>query len=260
MATSKKPAVQSVQNDQTVSFASLSDLGFKQSANDDVLGSMARYALEQFGAGFPEMSPRDEEHKAKIEELYNGYLSHFATLRKPVTYIILDKGPVAQWVAEADHNKDAKGERYTINVHAVMAHSQQLFGKFKNGDATAEIMPKSWQPGYHAIAADIRKAVSTHQSRQFSNLKNRAKLIQRPNGTERKRDATKDIAVRIKAEQEALFKSCRTARDSRGDVTADPDRMTLGFELFNAIYFSDYDIPTVRKMFVEMIAKLKHQQ
>ena len=259
MATSKKTATQSA---SFASFASISDLGFKQSQLNATLDDMARYALEQFGAGFPEMSPNDEEHKAKIEELYNGYLSHFATLpnRKPVTYIILDKGAVAQWVAEADHNKDTKAERFTVNVHAVMAHSQQLFGKFKNGDASAEIMPKSWQPGYHAIAADIRKAVSTHQSRRFKELKRKAKEIQNPNGTERKRDATKDIAVRIKAEQEALFKSCRTARDSRGDVTADPDRMTLGFELFNAIYFSDYDIPTVRKMFSEMIAKLKHQQ
>jgi len=256
MATSKKPAVQSA------SFASISDLGFKQSALNATLDDMARYALEQFGAGFPEMSPRDEEHKAKIEELYNGYLSHFATLpsRQPVTYLILDKGPVAQWVAEASHNKDTKAERYTVSVHAVMAHSQQLFGKFKNGDASAEIMPKSWQPGYHAIAADIRKDVQTHQSRRFNDLKKKAKEIQNPNGTERKRDATKDIAKRIKDEQEALMKSCRTARDSRGDVTANPDRLALGFELFNTVYFSEYDIPTVRKMFIEMIAKLKHQQ
>lgn len=254
MATSKKPAVQSV------SFASISDLGFKQSQLNATLDDMARYALEQFGAGFPEMSPRDEEHATKIEELYSGYLSHFATLRKPVTYLILDKGPVAQWVAEADHNKDAKADRHTVNVHAVMAHSQQLFGKFKNGDASAEIMPKSWQPGYHAIAADIRKAVSTHQSRRFTELKKKAKELLNPEGTARTRSATKDMGVKIKDVQADLIKSCRNARDGRGDVTADPDRMTLGFELFNAIYFSDYDIPTVRKMFTEMIAKLKHQQ
>lgn len=251
MASNKKPAVQSV------SFASISDLGFKQSALNATLDDMARYALEQFGPDFPDMSPRDEERATQIEELYNGYLSHFATLRKPVTYIILDKGSVAQWVAEADHNKDAKGERYTISVHAVMAHSQQLFGKFKNGDATAEIMPKSWQPGYHEIASGIRKAVSTHQSRRFTELKKKAKELLNPDGTARTRSATKDMGVKIKDVQADLIKSCKNARDGRGDVTADPDRMMLGFELFNAIYFSEYDIPTVRKMFSEMIAKLK---
>lgn len=255
MATKKIEAVQS-----DTAYASLADLGFKQANLDATFGGMAEYALKAFGNSFPSMKRSDSDNAEKIGELMSGYLSYWAAMpaNKPTVYILLENGQTATWVPETSSNKDAKGERYTVSAHAVMAQSQQLFGKFKNGDASADVMPKSWQPGYHAIAKLIRDRFSTYASKKFGDLQNKARDILNPEGITRKRGATADTAVRVKKEQDKALKSCNVAK-TRGDVTAFPDRMALGFEIFNDIYSSKVDILKIKTkwslMFKELSAK-----
>lgn len=256
----KDLAVQPATDVAPVSYASLSDLGFKQANLDATFGGMAEYALKAFGSSFPTIKRSDSGNAEKIGELMSGYLSYWATLpaNQPMTYVIVEGGQRATWVPETDANKDAKGERYTVSAHAVMAHSQQLFGKFKNADASADVMPKSWQAGYHAIAKLIRDRFSTYSSKKFKDLQDRANEILNPEGKARTRSATADTVDRVKKEQEKAMKSCKVAKE-RGDVTAFPDRMALGFSIFNDVYTSKVDIEKVRVkwslMFKELSAK-----
>ena len=243
-----------------VSIASLSDLGFKHGQLDATLGSYAEYALSSkgFGSSFPTMKKNDPAIAEKVAELASGYLSYWATLPRntPTVYIIVEAGQTATWVPETPANKDAKGERVEITAHTVMAHSQQAFGKFKNADASADVMPKSWQTGYHAIAEKIRKGFSTYMSKKFADLQDKAREIQNPDGTPRKRGATLDQTVAIKKKQEAMVKSCKVAK-TRGDVTAFPERMELGFSIFNEVYGSTVPVETIRAAWAAMVKDLK---
>ena len=243
-------------------YASLADLGFKQAQINATLQGMAEFALSPkgFGPKFPTIKKSDKDYTEQIGELTAGYLSYWATLPRnmPTTYIILEEGQRATWVPETSSNKDAKGERVQVTAHTVMAHSQQMFGKFKNGDASAEVMPKSWQPGYHTIAKLIRDRFSTYTSDRFSELQKTAARILNPEGVTRTRSATADMVVRLKKDQDTLTKNCKVAKE-RGDVTAFPDRMALGFSIFNDVYNSKVDLEKVRVkwslMFKELSAK-----
>ena len=237
---------------------SLSDLGFKHGQLDATLGSYAEYALKVFGSSFPTMKRNDPDHAEKVGELASGYLSYWATLPRntPTVYIIVEAGQTATWVPETPANKDAKGERVEITAHTVMAHSQQAFGKFKNADASADVMPKSWQTGYHAIAEKIRKGFSTYLSKKFSDLQAKAREIQNPDSTPRSRSATLDQLPKIKKTQDAMLKSCKVAK-GRGDVTAYPDRMELGFTIFNEVYGSAVPVETIRSAWSKMLKDLK---
>jgi hypothetical protein len=250
--------IEAVKSD--TAYASLADLGFKQAAVNATLQGMAEFALKVFGNSFPSIKRSDKDHAEKIGELTAGYLSYWATLPRnmPTVYIIVEEGQRAIWVPQTDSNKDAKGERVEVTAHTVMAHSQQAFGKFKNGDASAEVMPKSWQPGYHAIAKAIRDRFSTYTSDRFSDLQKTADRLLHPDGKARTRSATADMVIRLKKEQETLLKNCRVAKE-RGDVTAFPDRLELGFSIFNDIYSGKADIEKIRVkwtlMFKELSAK-----
>ena len=74
----------------------------------------------------------------------------------------------------------------------------------------------------------------------------------------RTRSATADMVVRLKKDQDTLTKNCKVAKE-RGDVTAFPDRMALGFSIFNDVYNSKVDLEKVRVkwslMFKELSAK-----
>ena len=207
-------ATSTIQSGETLTFSSLTDLGYKQAKIGDSLIQTAKYALEKI-SGFPEeISP---EAKA---ELYAGYFKRYGENNPPVMYAVINGHYVR---ATVEHIDNKSVEKISVGVDYAFALTAQEFGKLKNTE-----------PEKHQLVAKIRDAVQTYASNRLGDLKRAAKKLIAPTGAERTR-TTLDFVQSVTNAFDAFDKSVKV-KQGKGDTTADVIRFRMARDAFWTAY------------------------
>jgi len=195
-----------------VAFTSLKDSAYQQAGAAQTLESVARYAIDHI-VGFPKDIPSESK-----DQLYDGYRMKFDQLNKPVMYAVIND----HYVLATEEHKAAKNvEKIEIGVAYAFSYTSQEFGKLANT-----------RPALHQLVKAIRDTCNTYCSNRLSDLKRKANQLLNE-GKTRERTANKDFAEFVDATITALKDRCKTAK-SRGDATADADRLAAALGAFTA--------------------------
>lgn len=196
----------------TVAFTSLKDSAFQQAGAAQTLESVAQYALDNI-VGFPKDIPAEQK-----DELYAGYRMKFEHLNAPRMFAVINDHYV---VATDEHKENKSVEKIELGVAYAFSYSSQEFGKLANT-----------KPALHALMKDIRDKCNTYCSNRLGDLKRKANEILK-RGQPRERTANKNFDEFITATLTTMKDRCISAK-SRGDTTADSDRLALALGAFTA--------------------------
>jgi hypothetical protein len=198
----------------TVTFTSLKDSAFQQAGAAQTLESVAQYALDNI-VGFPKDISAEQK-----DELYAGYRMKFESLpaNAPQMYAVINDHYV---IATDEHKENKSIEKIELGVAYAFSYSSQEFGKLANT-----------KPALHALIKGIRDKCGTYCSNRLGDLKRKANEILK-RGQPRERTANKNFDEFITVTLTTMKDRCISAK-SRGDATADSDRLALALGAFTA--------------------------
>ena len=207
-------ATQTIQSGETLTFSSLTDLGYKQARIGDSLVQTAKYALEKI-SGFPE----EISHEAKAE-LYSGYFKRYSENNPPVMYAVINGHYVR---ATTEHIDNKSVEKIAVGMEMAFGLTAQEFGKLKNTE-----------PEKHGVIAKVRDAAQTYASNRLGDLKRAAKKLIEPSGATRTR-TTLDFVQSVQKAFDA-FEGSVKVKAGKGDTTADVVRFRMARDAFWKAY------------------------
>ena len=198
----------------TVAFSSLKDSAYQQAGAAQTLESVAQYALDTI-VGFPKDIPTEQK-----DELYSGYRMKFDQLNSPRMFAVINDHYV---LATEEHKENKSIEKIEFGVAYAFSYTQQEFGKLANT-----------KPALHALVKDIRDKCNSYCSNRLGDLKRKAtEILNR--GKTRERTANKNFDEFITVTLTTMKERCISAK-SRGDVTADSDKLAKALGAFTAIW------------------------
>jgi hypothetical protein len=197
-----------------VAFSSLKDSAYQQAGAAQTLESVAQYALDNI-VGFPKDIPTEQK-----DELYAGYRMKFDQLNSPRMFAVIND----HYVLATDEHKENKSiEKIEFGVAYAFSYTQQEFGKLANT-----------KPALHALVKDIRDKCNSYCSNRLGDLKRKAtEIVNR--GQTRTRVQAKDFNTYVNDTVADMKKRCINGK-SRGDATADSDKLAKALGAFTAIW------------------------